>query len=678
MRCIVTTQADEYGLPRREFEKQTSQADTLQLLSGHFSFATAVPGCLSLDPVRRTLFPDRNAIQLLGFSDCREIMLSEFLEVFEAPNESHSRLDIASRIANPAGCAPGLNAASWTDLKCRGRDVGIFATQVHWNDGLNRWILIVADLTDTRGDQRAQTDSGTDVSDALAAARAGTWEYFPATERIVWTPECWNLFGVKEKRGVLSLEEWGELVDEADLKVMREKIRRTIAHREQHWSTEFRLKRPNSEIRWIGLSGHFIYDSTGNPQKALGISLDITSRKECEMSMQAARETAEAATRSRGEFLARMSHEIRTPMTAILGHLDLLASRIDESDLVQSLDTIRRNARFLLDIVNDIVDLSRIDAGHLDLHDECVRLDLLMSELYGLMSIRAVEKGLSFQIRCRSAVPEWIDTDSVRLRQILVNLISNAIKFTDHGIVEVDVDYRASEASILFEVTDSGIGIAETDQSGLFTPFRQIRRSGRPSINGSGLGLSISRRLAEALGGEISFRSREGVGSTFLLRIPCEPRPSQKLIQPHIPVRRPEIHITDDRPLNTHVLVVDDRRDIRVLAQRLLEKSGATVVSVSDGQAALDLLLSSAGQSQLIDVVLMDMQMPIIDGYKATQILREAGFLKPIIALTANAMKEDRRRCLEAGCTDYVTKPIDSRRLIQLIRRYVNDVGPAD
>ncbi|WP_246151946.1 hybrid sensor histidine kinase/response regulator [Rubripirellula reticaptiva] len=437
----------------------------------------------------------------------------------------------------------------------------------------------------------------------------------------------------------------------------------SAAKHRQPFSCEYRLRMADGNYRWAIDVGRPRFDDSGKFLGYTGYVIDVDERKAFEQSLEQAKQFAEAANRSRGEFLANMSHEIRTPMAAILGHADILKDHLQDPDDQQVVETIRRNGNFLLNIINDILDLSKIDAGKLEVEKTKVRPDGLLAEVRSLMDVRASEKQIPLRIQFDGPIPEWIESDPVRLRQILLNLVGNAIKFTDEG--EVNVVCRYAERILHFQVTDTGIGIKPDDQKALFRPFTQVDNTSTRSFGGTGLGLAICRRLAQALGGDISLQSEHGRGSTFTLSI--EASEIGQLVEPNLAV-----DIAADNPgeitsIQANVLVVDDRRDIRYLARHFIEKAGGTVVTATNGREAVDTI--TADEQSTIDLIVMDMQMPVMDGYSAATELRQRGCTLPIIALTANAMKSDRDECLAAGCTDYTTKPLDSNALIAMIHR---------
>ncbi len=424
---------------------------------------------------------------------------------------------------------------------------------------------------------------------------------------------------------------------------------------------------------------------------------DITEQKRNEQRLMESEAAALAASQSKSEFLANMSHEIRTPMAAIMGYADVLLGHLKDPDNRNCVLVMKRNGDHLLELINDILDLSRIEAGKLDVEPETVPLPEIIADIESLMAVRAEEKKVQFKIDFEGQVPRTIKTDPTRLRQVLINLIGNAIKFTDDGEVRLKVrfvdgsrsrqDYQAnSDLKLLtpsetqwfieFAISDTGIGMSEEQIERLFQPFSQADSSVTRQYGGSGLGLAISQRLVQMLGGVIDLESKLGKGSTFVVRLPIDSIEEIELIEPDLVVRsdEPESLLAETPKLNCRVLVVDDRRDVRHISQHFLEKAGATVATAENGQEGMDAALAALYASEPYDLIVMDMQMPIVDGLHATAQLRSADIEWPIIALTADAMKGDRERCLNGGCDDYLSKPIDHAKLVRMVARYTQEV----
>jgi len=386
---------------------------------------------------------------------------------------------------------------------------------------------------------------------------------------------------------------------------------------------------------------------------------------------------AQAASAAKSQFLANMSHEIRTPMTAILGYADLLAEKENDPTQSEYVEIIKHNGKFLLEIINDILDLSKIEAGKIEIVREPVDPRTLIDEVCSMMQIRAREKELDLNFHVDHDVPEYVECDRIRLRQILINLIGNAVKFTSAGGIDVVVRYqRDMEPPLLsIEVIDSGVGLSPETQRVLFTPFAQGDSAVSKRYGGTGLGLAISQRLAQMLGGDITVSSQLGKGSKFFCTVAA--RRSNVAETNQDEQRRDSVNGSISAELQTlscTVLVVDDRRDIHFLTKHFLTKAGAVVQCVEDGLQAIERLTPGASADEEFDLVLLDMHMPRMDGYETATQLRQLGFQKPIIALTADAMEHDRKRCLEVGCNAHLSKPIDAQALIDLIWQFTSNV----
>jgi two-component system sensor histidine kinase/response regulator len=397
---------------------------------------------------------------------------------------------------------------------------------------------------------------------------------------------------------------------------------------------------------------------------------DITTRKCAEKQLKEAKDAAEMATKAKSEFLANMSHEIRTPITAMVGFADMMLDPDQtQSDRADGLQTIRRNAKHLLDVINEILDLSKIEAGRMTVENILTDLPPLLSDVLSIMRPRAVERGVELKLRFSGKVPRKVLTDPVRAKQILMNLVGNALKFTERGQVEIRVSADPAGEALSFEVTDTGIGISEEQIGKLFRPFTQADGSTTRRFGGTGLGLTISRHLAQMLGGDISVRSVVGVGSTFTAKIAGADDGSGECCRLEDALTVPQTGTGQIfETINGKVLLAEDGKDNQRFISAMLRKAGVEVVIAENGRVAVQKALS-----ERFDLILMDMQMPELDGYAATSRLRGRGFLGPIIALTANAMADDRAKCIQAGCTDYLSKPIDRNLLIRTVARYVRE-----
>ena len=404
------------------------------------------------------------------------------------------------------------------------------------------------------------------------------------------------------------------------------------------------------------------------------LQAEVAERKLAEEALRVARDAAEAADHAKSELLANMSHEIRTPMTAILGFTDMIMGSVTAPEDLDAAATIRRNGEHLIEIINDILDISKIEAGQLKVENiDCSPCQVL-SDLASLMRVRASAKGLALEVEYDGPIPLRIHSDPTRLRQILINLAGNAIKFTEVGTVRVlarILDSDADEPRMQFDVIDTGIGLTEAQVGRLFQPFVQADASTTRKYGGTGLGLTISKRLAEMLGGTIHVDSTPGVGCTFSVTVSTGPLHGVTMVdvaqESVLPTAQVEKPVGTVEQLNCRVLLAEDGPDNQRLISFVLKKAGADVEIAENGQIALDQALAAREAGAPFDVILMDMQMPVLDGYGATGKLREAGYAGPIIALTAHAMSGDREKCLGVGCDDYTTKPIDRLELVGLV-----------
>ncbi len=391
---------------------------------------------------------------------------------------------------------------------------------------------------------------------------------------------------------------------------------------------------------------------------------------------------AKSANVAKSQFLANVSHEIRTPMMAILGYAELLAGGLTDPEHCEAVNTIRRNGDHLLTVINDILDVSKIEAGELRVEKAPCALPSLLAEVAELMRLRAHAKNIALKLEYAGPIPRSIVTDSTRLRQILVNLLGNAVKFTEVGEVRMIAslaDRETDAPKFLCAVIDTGIGMSPDEVGKLFQPFHQIDSSCTRKHGGTGLGLAISKRLALALGGDITVRSKPGEGSAFTLTLPAGPLGNTALLgrpEPKCPeAAAPRPQSVPAALLDCRVLLAEDGPDNQRFIATVLRKAGGNVTVVENGHEAVKAALAvtsdpgeeSEGPDAPFDVILMDMQMPVMDGYEATRCLRRAGYRGPIVALTAHAMSDDARKCLDAGCDDYATKPIDRNRLVGLV-----------
>lgn len=428
------------------------------------------------------------------------------------------------------------------------------------------------------------------------------------------------------------------------------------------------LEQPFSEVewhvfhggkeQWISLSGRPYYDKRGNCMGFRGTAKDITVRKHRVHELQQARQQAESANAAKSQFLAMMSHEIRTPLNAVMGLLDALQQSLLDDEQVVWVSQMDKSAQLLLTIINDVLDLSRIESERFSLHPELVNPRDSVTIVFNQLREASSHKAIKLEMDIADNVPDSIYQDGNRFTQILLNLVGNAVKFTEEG--RVDVAMSAVNNRLKISVSDTGIGINAERRKDIFQPFTQADGSITRQYGGTGLGLSICKKLVSMMNGSIDFESKPGVGTTFFIDIPLTEPPQSEQVKTDC------IDGHDLRSLN--ILVAEDSKANQMVVKLMLEKAGHHVVVANNGKEAIDLFHGSHVQ---FDVILMDMSMPVLCGIDATKQLREEGYQLPIIALTANAMSEDKKRCLDAGMDDFVTKPIRAVVLKRTLQRHV-------
>ena len=449
----------------------------------------------------------------------------------------------------------------------------------------------------------------------------------------------------------------------------------TISEEDDSWTNA--VTGQQQFLRWRVAPWH---DGTGAVGGLVMVTQDTAEVRARERELARLREAAEAAAATKSEFLANMSHEIRTPLTAILGYAELLEELgpAEEARWRETLRTIRTAGHHLLTIINDILDLSKIEANQMSVREAPVSIGDLLAEVRSLMGTRATEKGLSLRFELDGPLPERLRTDATRLRQILVNLVGNACKFTQSGSVTVRAGMVADSPvpRLRVDVVDTGPGIAPDQAARLFKPFSQARTGVGAHPGGTGLGLTISRRLANLLGGTVELvRSKPGEGSVF----------RAELAVGLVPGATPVASLDDVRPATSatapatsstlagRILLAEDGIDNQRLIALHLRRAGAEVDIAGDGQEALERVERARAERRPYDLIVSDMQMPRVDGYTLAARLRRQGVRTPIIALTAHALGEDRGRCLAAGCDDYASKPIDRATLVSLCARWLRE-----
>ena len=531
---------------------------------------------------------------------------------------------------------------------------------------------------------------------AVRAGNLGIWDWDIPNDAILWDESMYRQYGVTKEEFDADFSSWSSCLVPEDLERAKADVE-AVLRGEREYESEFRIRRPDGSIRFIKAMAQTIRNEFGRPLRMVGINTDITAQKTAQQELLRHRDhleelvrertaalsvavaQAESATQAKSDFLANMSHEIRTPLNAILGMTRLtLRTRLSP----QQEDYLRKtqvSANSLLRIIDDILDFSKIEAGKLQIENEVYSIEEVLDRVRILVGQKAQEKGLKLVFDVAPDVPPLLVGDPLRLSQVLTNLSNNAVKFTERGeiVIRAQADEPVSDnrARISFSVRDTGIGMDERQMLLLFQPFTQADSSHSRKYGGTGLGLAISKQLVQLMGGEIGVTSKLGVGSEF--RFTAELGiGSESYRKKGAPSRDDSI---DPRLLarirGKRILVVEDNEINQQVARELLTDLAEIRVTVArDGQEALERL-----NSEMFDLVLADIQMPVMNGYELAKAMRGSPQFAnlPIVAMTANAMPEDRLRCLTSGMNDCVIKPFVPRELFEVISRYVDPPHPS-
>ncbi|NCA68812.1 MAG: response regulator [Sphingobacteriia bacterium] len=548
--------------------------------------------------------------------------------------------------------------------------VDVACTRI-WRDGSRHCILVMQDQTERRRMAAALSASEQRYRMAIDAADLGVWTWNLTTGRLDWDQRLFDWYEVPEAIRQQGLDDifWRSRLHPDDLVEAEAKLSQAVRERGR-LDTLYRIQLPDGRVRHIHAVGVVVEDAVTNQAVMIGLNRNITAQREQEAAMRAAMRAAEAANAAKSQFLANMSHEIRTPMNAVLGLAQVLeqgALAADQRDLVSQ---IRVAGRSLMAIINDILDLSKIEAGQLQLEPRPFALAPLLVHLEALLGPTARAKGLVLEVAPAPTLDGALIGDALRLEQIVTNLVGNAVKFTEHGRIAVRlqvIDADATRVRLRCEVEDTGIGIGPGVIDTLFAPFTQADSGITRRFGGTGLGLSICKRLVEQMGGEIGVSSQVGEGSLFWFELPFAwATAADELALPEIAGRIPR----GARLAGLHLLVVDDNALNLDVSERMLVLEGARATKVTDGRQALERLRE---RPEDFAAVLMDVQMPVMDGLAATRAIRaELGMTRlPVIAVTAGVLREERERARAAGVDDILTKPLELEQLVTTLLRWV-------
>ena len=555
------------------------------------------------------------------------------------------------------------------------------------NGELAQVVHVARDITERKRAEDALRRNQAYLAEGQRLAHMGSWAWSPATlEALYWSEEMCRIYGFNPRDGVPTAEAFWQRIHPEDLDRTRELLLKA-ATGNMNYEHGHRIVLPDGTVKHIHALGHPVLDENGQVVEYVGTAMDVTERKLAEEELRKHRENleemvrhrtrqlaeakarAEAANREKSQFLASMSHELRTPLNAVLGFSRLLKSDPDVTPRQQeTLDIVVRSGEHLLNLINNVLDMAKIESGRMVLEESQVNLHQLLHEMQSLMGVGALEKGLRFALECDPDLPQFIAVDAGKLRQVLLNLLGNAIKYTGSGGVKLSARLARTQGSekaeIRFDVEDSGPGIAEEDRQRIFLPFVQLGGQGAAQA-GTGLGLAICKQYVELMGGQIGVTTGPGKGALFYFTLPVRVLPS--VAAPKEPRHGRILGLAEGQPAY-RLLIVEDQPENRLLLRRLLEPLGFQLREAANGREAVALF-----EHWHPHLIWMDIRMPVMDGLEATRRIRatKAAADTKIVALTAHALEEERAPIMAAGCDDLVRKPFREQELFDVLARHL-------
>jgi PAS domain S-box-containing protein len=645
-------------LTRRLTQEQKAHAESLEALEKHIraehlfrAVGNTMPfGVFVTDIGGRPNYVSESFLNLIGMSieDYRAGKWSELIHPDDRSNVTEKWRDTVAKFEN------------WSyEYRIFGRDGNLYTIMSRaspFRDENNKVIGYAGvnfDITDRRLAEDRLRQSEASYRQIVDIASEGIWRMDMSGRTTFANGSILKILGYSKEE----LEEtsiW-DLVEQQCLPDFHKAWHKIANSEQQKLDCAFRCKKGNLIWGYISLAP--IRNHYGIVDGTLALFTDVSERHTAEENLKHAKQKADAASLAKSQFLANMSHEIRTPLTAVLGFAELLADdEQSNEDRGQCVDAIQRNGKLLLDLINDILDLSKVESGRLEIEPLRFSIQEVAEELASTFKPLLDEKELKLNVTIDQSIPPYISSDPTRVRQILINILGNAFKFTRQG--EINVRFSLHENRLRVLVADTGPGMTQGASERLFTPFMQADSSVTRRYGGTGLGLVLSRRLARTLGGDVRLLHTEiNQGSIFEIELPIDLPCAEASSD-----RKKSTPVVLDKLKGTRVLVVDDSPDNRVLISRMLVPYGIRIAQAANGKEGVQMALSGK-----YDLVFMDIQMPVLNGYDATQQLRDAGFLKPIVALTAHAMKPERDRAIKAGCNAHLSKPLNKHALLETV-----------
>jgi PAS domain S-box-containing protein len=696
--CGIVTQTDIFRAIKRKFQEEEDNYIKLLESSRNGAFFTDLTG--------NTTYVNSSFLKLLEAEDSEELLYCGFLpeRFWTNPKDRKALLK---------GFQEGKVQIQELSLKtAKGKNiyVTLFSActrnvhgKINGNQGVLYDVTAQKELVTLRHIEKKLRLSEERLSQALEVAELCIWELnFESGEvNIREHEEYRKKLGYSDKEIPKNGEDWARLVAEEDLQSVKKEMEAHVVGKTPCFESELRVRTKNEQWRWIHTKGKVVdWGEDKKPLRMIGTARDITEHKLVECELRKAKDDAELSRREvekmneylssqtkkankmatqaskansyKSEFLANISHEIRTPLNAIIGFSEILLQDSLTPEQKEHLTIIHSSSGHLMELLNDILDFSKIEAGRIEIDQKRCSLQKILCELESVTRQSVNKKKLQFEIRAGDGLPAFIQTDPVRLNQCLTNLVSNAVKFTDKGHVHVYVSIVENDDNqyVRFDVEDTGVGISKDKQDKIFESFSQADGSITRRFGGTGLGLAITRQLALKLGGDVALTSRPDEGSVFTLVIPTNvdisEEPQLESLNTEQNNDKQEKEVTSKKVFEGRILVAEDTATNQMLIKRLLTHAGLEVEIVADGKAAVE-----TAMKEEFDVILMDIQMPVMSGLEATMALRDKGLVTPIIALTAHAMKGDDQKCLNAGCSDYLSKPINVVKLMNILEKYL-------